>query len=213
MKGKVAVSKPVTKPVSERTRLFAEDVERSVDAACAEFLNDTYRDLCRKLIAKLMKHESVPFASGTPNVWAAGVLRVITVANFLSRNDATPRVTGEMTDKFVGVSASSAAKRAGEIRSLLKVREFDKTWALPERLEDNPGYFWDKTANLLGRVIRAYQRGETSLPTESQIAAELLGSNESTAVPERSTSTQRNSRDPTRVIRSRRSWGSEVIWV
>lgn len=63
------------------------------DQFCEAHLNTEYRDLCRRMVAKLCRKRPSPLATGNPNTWACGVVYTAGRVNFLFDKGQTPTMT------------------------------------------------------------------------------------------------------------------------
>ncbi|MBI2302650.1 MAG: hypothetical protein HYU66_27405 [Armatimonadetes bacterium] len=107
------------------------------DAFCDQHLTFEYRDMCRKLAARLCRPGS-PVETGKPESWAAGVVAAIGSANFLNDPGFEPYMTQEQVARGMGVGPSTLAAKLKAIRQRVDIVPFDPAWCLPSLLEHNP---------------------------------------------------------------------------
>ncbi|MBA2446950.1 MAG: tetratricopeptide repeat protein, partial [Chloroflexi bacterium] len=108
------------------------------DAVCREHLNEEYAQLCRRLAAALCRKRPSPVTRGRLESWACGITYTIGSVNFLFDKSQEPHLTaGELCALF-GVSPSTGAAKATEIRKLFRMRPYDPEWCLPSKLDQNP---------------------------------------------------------------------------
>lgn len=152
--------------------LVTREIQTLTDAFCAAHLDDEYRDLCRRLVAKLGRKKEPPFVRGDPGVWAAAIVHVIGTVNFLFDKTQVPHMTATQLSERAGVSKASAETRSREIRKLLKIVQLEPEWSRPSQLEHNP-FAW--MIEVDGIIVDA-----RSLPEHVQHEARRLG-----LIPER----------------------------
>ena len=116
--------------------LFKTIVELT-DDFCAEHLNDEYRDLCRKMAAKLCR-KGTPLTSGRPRSWASGIIHALGWVNFLSDPSQDPHMSVADVAKGFEVSQGTMTAKSKTIRDRLRIAPLDPDWCLPSMLEDNP---------------------------------------------------------------------------
>jgi hypothetical protein len=74
------------------------------DRFCAEQLDAEYRELCRRLIARLARKRPSPLERGEPLIWAAGAVYELGSANFLFDRSCEPFMTGDQFAAALGVA-------------------------------------------------------------------------------------------------------------
>lgn len=115
-----------------------EAVVGLIDAFCAKHLNAEYAELCRKLAAALCRKRPSPLERGKLESWAAGIVYALGSVNFLFDPSQDPHVSaGEVCAGF-GVSPSTGAAKAKQIRDLFRMLPMDANWCLPSKLEESP---------------------------------------------------------------------------
>lgn len=115
-----------------------EAVVGLTDAFCAKHLNAEYAELCRKLAAALCRKRPSPLERGKLESWAAGIVYALGSVNFLFDPSQDPHVSaGEVCARF-GVSPSTGAAKAKQIRDLFRMLPMDANWCLPSKLEESP---------------------------------------------------------------------------
>ena len=105
---------------------------------CDKRLSDDYKSLCLRLLEKLCRKRPSPLLAGRAHTWAAGIVHAIGSSNFLF--DKTQKIhltTKELASAF-GISASTAAGKAAEIKNMFNIDYFNSEWLLPENIENNP---------------------------------------------------------------------------
>jgi hypothetical protein len=129
---------PKRKPSKPSKDQSVEEIAGLVDAFCREHLNEEYAMLCRKLTEKLARKRPSPLLSGTPNAWAAGIVRTIGMVNFLGDKSQKPYMKMTDIDKAFGIGESTASAKSSAIRKMLKMSQLDFEWMLPSRVEEHP---------------------------------------------------------------------------
>lgn len=121
----------------DKAKLAVDAISAIVDAFCREHLNEEYAALCHRLTEKLARKRPSPLVNGQPNTWACGIIRTIGWVNFLDDRSQSPHLKLTAIDKALGVGESSGQSKSKLIRDLLKIRQFDHHWTLPNRMEDS----------------------------------------------------------------------------
>ena len=108
------------------------------DAFCREHLDDEYEALCRQLAGALARKRPSPLPSGRPETWACGIVRTIGWVNFLDDSSRRPHMKMTAIDKAFGVAESTGQGKSKAIRTMLRIRPFDRRWTLPGRMDEDP---------------------------------------------------------------------------
>lgn len=108
------------------------------DHFCQVHLNDKYRDICRRMVAKLCRKRPSPLATGKANTWACGLVYAAGRVNFLFDKDQTPTMTADDLCAPFGLSKSTGSAKSTAILGWLNSHQGDPDWTLPSRLGDNP---------------------------------------------------------------------------
>jgi hypothetical protein len=124
--------------VPKRMQAVYDGVVGLTDAFCAAHLNAEYAELCRKLAAALCRKRPSPLERGKLESWAAGIVYALGSVNFLFDPSQDPHLSaGEVCAAF-GVSTSTGAAKAKQIRDLFRMLPMDASWCLPSKLEESP---------------------------------------------------------------------------
>ena len=83
----------------------------------------------------------MPFASGQPESWAAGVVHAICTVNFAFDATQTPNVTPQMIAQHFGVSTNTASQKSKALRDMFKMEYWDAEFGTAEMAEKNPMRF------------------------------------------------------------------------
>ena len=113
-------------------------VVKLTDAFCKEYLNDEYAALCRALAAALARKRPSPLMRGQLEIWACAVIYALGTVNFLFDPSQTPHISAMELCGIFGISRSSGANKAKQVRDMLRMSQFDATWLLPSQLEKSP---------------------------------------------------------------------------
>jgi hypothetical protein len=109
-----------------------------IDRLCAEHLDSEYADLCHRLTAALCRKRPSPLERGRPESWAAGIVYALGSVNFLFDPSQRPHLSAGAVCAAFGVSPSTGAAKAKQIRDLFGMAQGDPRWCLPSQLKDNP---------------------------------------------------------------------------
>lgn len=142
---------------SEAVRPILEAVVGMTDEFCREYLNDEYAALCRKMAEKLSRKRPSPLFRGRPRTWAAGIARTIGWVNFLHDSSQTPHMRLMDVDYCFGIAESTGAAKSKEIRTMLRIHQFDHQWMVPSRMDDTP-LIWTLEINGFLMDVRRFPR-------------------------------------------------------
>jgi hypothetical protein len=115
-----------------------EEITALTDRFCQDYLNDEYRDLCRKMTAALARKRPSPLSGGKASIWAAGITYALGQVNFLFDPSQTPSMRANELCAGYGVSQRAASSKARQIRDLIKTYPMDPHWCLPGLIDQNP---------------------------------------------------------------------------
>jgi len=119
-------------------RAYYEAIVAIIDPVCAQHLNAEYAQLGRALAAALARKRPSPLARGKPEVWACGIVYALGTVNFLFDKSEKPYLRADALCAAFGVSQSSGSAKAGLIRKLFDMYQFDPNWCLPSLVDRNP---------------------------------------------------------------------------
>jgi len=129
--------KPHSESVPQAMQTTYASVVSLTDAFCQQYLNEEYAVLCRSLAAALARKRPSPLGRGQLQIWACAVVYALGTVNFLFDRSQTPSMSAEELCAAFGISKSSGANKAKQIRDMLKMSQFDATWFLPSRMEES----------------------------------------------------------------------------
>lgn len=144
-----------------------ESIIALTNSFCEQHLNAEYAVLCRELAAALARKRPSPLVRGAHEIWACGIVYALGTVNFLFDKSQTPHTTADELCGAFGVSKSSGANKAKQIRDLFGMSQFDPDWCLPSKIDSN---FRVWTLQLDGLIVDARY-----LPREIQEIAYAKG--------------------------------------
>ena len=117
------------------------EITTLIDAVCVEHLDDEYRTLCLRLLAKLARKRPSPLVRGERRVWAAAVLYTVGNINFLFDPSQEPHLRSDELAAATGVAKSTMANKAALIRQTLQLGPLEPELCRRELLASHP-YAW-----------------------------------------------------------------------
>jgi hypothetical protein len=130
--------KPHSESVPQVMQNTYAAVVKLTNAFCQEYLNNEYAALCRSLAAALARKRPSPLMRGQLEIWACAIVYALGTVNFLFDPSQTPYISAMELCGIFGISKSSGANKAKQIRDMLRMSQFDATWLLPSQLEKSP---------------------------------------------------------------------------
>jgi hypothetical protein len=124
--------------VPKQMQPICDEITRRTDAVCRDHLDDEYAQLCRRLAAALARKRPSPLARGKPEIWACAIVYALGTVNFLFDKTQTPYLRADELCSLFGVSQSSAANKARQIRDMFEMVQADPRWYRPSQMNDNP---------------------------------------------------------------------------
>jgi hypothetical protein len=130
----VTITKEQKAEIARRT----ETLIGMTNAFCDLHLDEEYKQLCEKLIRKMARKRVVPFMSGRPESWAAGVVHAIGIVNFLFDKSFEPSSSiGEIAAFFV-LGQSTVQQKSKTIRDMFRMFSYDTEFSTRRMIEGNP---------------------------------------------------------------------------
>jgi hypothetical protein len=117
---------------------YTEKLIQMTNGFCDRYLDQEYKDLCKKLIRKMSRKRVVPFLSGRIEIWAAAVVYAIGSINFLFDKSFEPYATADDICNYFGTSKSTTGQKAKTIRDMFKLYYFDREFSTKEMQDNNP---------------------------------------------------------------------------
>lgn len=115
-----------------------EKLLKLVQSFCQSYLDDEYEQLSIKMVEKLGRKRIVPFMSGKPETWAAGIIHALGTINFLFDKNTEPFVTVHDICDYFGVAQSTSSQKSKTIRDMLKLSYFDEDFSTDIVQENSP---------------------------------------------------------------------------
>ena len=128
----------VPKAMSSRYMEVADIIERF----CEEKLNDEYKEICLRALAKLCRKRPSPLLTGKANTWACGIVYAIGSVNFIFDKSQPMSMTAAEIAEWFGLSKSTAGGKASEINKLLDLSYFNMEFLLQEHIDTNPAIWY-----------------------------------------------------------------------
>jgi hypothetical protein len=101
-------------------------------------LNEEYRDVYQRMLAKLYRKRTSPIATGKTNTWACGIVYSVGRVNFLFDKSQALHIRADELCQHFGLSPKTGSAKSTAIMNLLKSGQADPNWTLPSRMADNP---------------------------------------------------------------------------
>ncbi len=124
--------------VPKQLQPIYDEITAITDVFCNDHLNAEYARLSRQLTAALSRKRPSPLLRGKVTTWACGIVYALGSGNFLSDRSSKPFMRMEELCSLMGVSKSTGANKAAEIRKLFGMYQLDPNWTLPSRMDQNP---------------------------------------------------------------------------
>ncbi len=116
----------------------AQKLKQMTAAFCDKYVDEEYKHLCEKLIAKMPRKRNVPFISGRLEIWAAAIVHAIGSINFLFDKSSQPYASIDDISSFFGTSKSTVSQKSKVIRDMFKLGYWDKEFSTAMMQEGNP---------------------------------------------------------------------------
>lgn len=125
------------------------DIAALINSFCQQHLNAEYATLGRQLAAALARKRPSPVSRGKPAIWACAIIYALGTVNFLFDKSQSPHMRADELCAAFGVSQSSGANKAKQIRDLFGMFQLDPRWCLPSKMETNPMVWMLKVNGLI----------------------------------------------------------------
>lgn len=129
---------------------------------CDRFLNDEYKQVCRKMAVGLCQ-EGSPVMRGKPASWACGLVYAVGRVNFLTDPSQMPHMKAEEIAQGFGISPATMYAKSSDIWNGLDLMQLDPDFTIASRVDQNP-LIWMLKVNGFLTDIR-YE------PREAQVVA------------------------------------------
>lgn len=132
-----------------------------------ENLNEEYKDLSLKVLAKLCRKRPSPLLMGRTDTWACGIVYAIGSNNFIFDKSQEINMTATEIAQWFGLSKSTARSKASEIIKMLHISPMKAEYSLKSLVDSNPaiwffninGYIADIRTAPYEIQKEAYERG------------------------------------------------------
>ena len=139
------------------------EIAEIIEKFCDEKLNDEYKELCLKALAKLCRKRPSPVISGRANTWACGIVYAIGSNNFIFDKSQPIHMKSADIVGWFGISKSTASGKVSDINRVLNLSYRNYEYLLSSHIDDNP-MIWLLNVNGLFVDIRA-------MPRDAQVVA------------------------------------------
>lgn len=103
-----------------------------------KYLDEDYKHLCEKLILKMKRKRTVPFASGKLEIWAAAIIYALGRVNFLFDKSFKPYATADDICDYFETSKSTTSQKAKLILDTFKMSYYDEEFSTERMKGNNP---------------------------------------------------------------------------
>ena len=122
------------------------EIAEIIEKFCDEKLNNEYKDICLRALAKLCRKRPAPIESGKARTWACEIIYAIGSSNFIfDKSQSINMTAGDITGWF-GISKNTAGGKVTEIKNLLNLSYFNTEFSLKSLIDGNPMIwylFWE----------------------------------------------------------------------
>jgi len=132
----------VPKAMSARYMEIAEIIENF----CNENLNDEYKEICLRALAKLCRKRPSPLVGGRARTWACGIVYAIGSNNFIFDKSQPINMTAVEIADWFGLSKSTAGSKAADINKWLNLSYLNTEFMLDSHIKSNP-MIWHLSVN------------------------------------------------------------------
>lgn len=116
-----------------------DEIVRMVVNFCNEKIDSEYASLCEKMVRKLGRKRTNPLERGRLEIWAAAVIYTIATMNFLFDKSFEPYLPSSEIYGHFGTSSSTISQKAGQIRTMLKLKPYwDPDFSTMRMIANNP---------------------------------------------------------------------------
>lgn len=150
-------SAPTFDDVPPEFRERFSEIVALTDDFCDRFLNDEYKQVCRKTAFALCQKGS-PVLRGKPASWACGITYAVGRVNFLTDPSQTPHMKAEEIARGFGISPATMHAKSRIIWNGLDLMLLDPDFTLASRADQNP-LIWMLKVNGMMTDIRFAPRG------------------------------------------------------
>ena len=124
----------VPKAMSARYMEIADFIEKF----CEEKLDEEYKMLCLKALAKLCRKRHSPISRGRARTWACGIVYAIGQNNFIFDKSQPIYLKASDISSWFGLAKSTASSKAKEVSDLLDLSYMNFEFVLKDLIDRNP---------------------------------------------------------------------------
>ena len=143
------------------------EIAQIIEKFCDEKLNEEYKDICLRALAKLCRKRPSPLTSGKAQTWACGIVYAIGSSNFIFDKSQAITMTANEIREWFNLSKSTAGNKATEISKLLDLSYFNTEFQLKSLTDKNPTVWYLK--------VNGYIVDIRTMPREAQEEAFYKG--------------------------------------
>ena len=116
-----------------------DEIIKMVVSFCNEKIDAEYASLCEKMVRKLGRKRTNPLERGRLEIWAAAIIYTVATMNFLFDKSFEPYLPLSEIYNHFGTSSSTISQKAGQIRTMLKLRRYwDPEFSTEQMAANNP---------------------------------------------------------------------------
>ena len=130
--------KKKSKKVPKELESIYFSITELTDKFSQEYLNEEYAEFIHYAVAELCRKRPSPLLKGNVNIWACAITHAIGMINFLDDSSGIPHVKTSILYDAFGVKPSTGQTKSKQVRTLLKMSQFDVNWTLPSSMDRNP---------------------------------------------------------------------------
>ena len=115
-----------------------EELIKLTEEFCSKYLDEEYKELCKKIIEKMARKREVPFLSGKLTIWAASIIHALGQTNFLYDKSFEPFIKYDTLTEHFKTSKRTVTSKAKVIRDMFKMHPFCEEFTTENIMEQNP---------------------------------------------------------------------------
>lgn len=132
----------VPKTMAAKYNEVAEIIAKFAD----EKLNEEYKDILLRALAKLCRKRQSPLEKGKARTWACGIVYAIGSNNFIFDKSQPINMTANEIAEWFGLSKSTAGSKASEVATAIDLSYMNSEFSLSSIIEQNPA-IWNLQVN------------------------------------------------------------------
>jgi hypothetical protein len=125
------------------------EVAEIIEAFCDEKLNNEFKEICLRALAKLCRKRPSPLIGGRARTWACGIVYAIGSNNFIFDRSQPIYIPAAEIAEWFGLSKSTAGNKSAEITKLLNLSYFNTEFLLQRLIDKNPMIWYLQINGLL----------------------------------------------------------------